>query len=126
MNQNRPSWQQELRDRKPEISAAQTAIDHVMYGRTYFDLRPPHLNCLRELSMAFNYDETIWVTSMTFRDNRQGTFQGKASDKGMITNLLDRLKNNPKFTNVQLQDLREAGSRDRDFTFSISFNYTGV
>lgn len=114
---------QRLRQLEPEIKAAETTIDRYNYGRSYVETRPPVLQCLREIAMAFGETEAIWTTSFTFRDNRRGQLQGKAAEQRTVLAVLDRLKANPRFTSVQLQDLREAGGRSRDVAFSISFTY---
>jgi hypothetical protein len=76
--------------------------------------------------MAFNYDEPVWATNFTLRDNHKGQLQGKAADQRTVLSVLDRLKNNPHFSAVQLQDLREAGQRSREVAFSISFTFVGA
>lgn len=113
----------QLREVALDLRKAESTIDRIAYGRTYFETRLPFLECLREVTLAFNYDEPVWATSFTLRDNRKGQLQGKASDQRTVLSVLDRLKNNPKFSTVQLQDLREAGTRSREVTFSIAFTF---
>jgi hypothetical protein len=108
-----------------DAKAAQANIDRVAFGRTYFESRPPTLQCLRDVSLAFDYDEPIWATSFTLRDNGRGQLQGRASDQRLVLMVNDRLKANPRFANVQLVDSRDTGGNSREVVFSISFNYVG-
>ncbi|MFT3787653.1 MAG: hypothetical protein QM770_16045 [Tepidisphaeraceae bacterium] len=110
----------------PDVKAAEATIDRIAYGRTYFEHRPPILEAMREVTIAFNYNEPIWATNFTLRDNRTGVLQGKANSQGLVLALLDRLKANPKLRDVKLIDVREGGGRSREQTFSISFTYAAT
>jgi hypothetical protein len=115
-----------LTQMEPDIKAADAMIDRVVYGRSYFENRPPILEGLAEVTRAFRYNEPVWATSFSLRDNRKGVLQGKAANQALAIALLDRLKASPRLREVQLVDLREAGGRSTDQTFSISFVYTGT
>jgi hypothetical protein len=106
-----------------EVKAAGATIDRVNYGRGYFETRPRVLECLRELTAAYRDGDAIWTTGVTLRDNGRGQLQGKAADQGVVLAVLDRLKANPRFANVQLQEVRDAAGRSREVAFSIAFTY---
>jgi hypothetical protein len=114
----------QLAGMKKEISAAETAIAHISYGRTYFENRPAMLECMRQLTLAFPYDEVIFTTSLTLRDNKKGQFQGMAGEQRTVLALLDRIKTNKRFTEVQLMNMQQATGRGGETSFSISFTYT--
>jgi hypothetical protein len=119
------SLARQVDDRKPAIAAAETLIDRVNYGRTFFETRTPVLDCLSELSAAFNYDETIFVTNYGLNSAFVGELKGKAAEERLVLALLDRLKANKKFTNVQMSgELRATGNQNREYSFSISFRFT--
>jgi hypothetical protein len=109
----------------PDAKAAQAAIDRFSFGRTYFERRTPVLDALREVTLAFDYNEPIWATSIVIRDNRDGVLQGRATNQQLVRQLLDRLKANPKLARVSLVNLQELSGRTREQGFTISFNYAG-
>ena len=76
--------------------------------------------------MAFRDDEPLWVASFALRDNRTGTLSGKSTDQRFVLGLLDRLKKNPKFSDVKLLDMRDAGGRNKEIAFSLSFTFIAV
>jgi hypothetical protein len=117
------SLARQLEARKPEIAAAETLIDRTAYGRTFFETRTPTLDCLRELAEAFNYDERIYVSSFLLNGASEGELKGRATEERLILALADRLKGNKRFSQVQLGPIRETGSREREFSFSISFQF---
>jgi hypothetical protein len=110
-----------LKLKADDVKAAQQRIDRVNYGRGYFTARPPVLDCLRELALAFPAADPIWTTSFTLRDTRKGQLQGRAANQRVVLSVLDRLKANPKFADVQLQDMREAAGGAREIAFAITF-----
>lgn len=102
---------------------AQTLVDHVTYAQTYFDQRPPALECLRQLTLSFKDDEKIWVTSFNFHADGKCTLQGKAADQDTALAMVERLKKNPKFTAVERLDVHEADPRSHEWQFSFNFTY---
>jgi hypothetical protein len=124
---------------KSQIQTAQTIVDRVDYTKGYFDSRPPVLECLRELTLAFRDDERIWTTSVTLREEerrtdkekklppiRKGQLQGKANDSAVVYTMLDRLRKNPKFQDVKLQKVADVGGKSREVTFSASFSFVAT
>jgi hypothetical protein len=105
--------------------AAQVTVDRLKYGRGYFGgSRPPVLDCLKELSGAFEENEKIWATNLTFRENGKGQITGKAADQGTILALLNRLKKNKHFSDVKAPEQRESDTRSHEWSYTISFDYT--
>ena len=107
----------------PQVKTAQITVDHATYSRGYFDTRPPMLDCLRQLSLTIHSDDRLWVTTFTLHDTGKGTLAGKSLDQKTVLGVIDRLKKNPNFNDVKLQDMREADQRSREQAFSISFNF---
>jgi hypothetical protein len=133
---------QRLADNKDSIKAAENMVGRVNYTRGFFEARTPYLDCLADLTKAFpaRDNELIWVTSLTLRESREptpqqlqqqgpsarwpkGQAQGKADRNDTVLSVLQTLKRNPKFANVQILDLRDAGGRTREVSFSIGFSY---
>ena len=111
----------QLLEQKLDIAAAESRLERFNYGRGYFETRPPVLDALREVTLAFRPDEPIWVTNFTLRDNGKGQIQGKASDQRVVLAVLDRLRANPKFAEVLSQDMREAAGSSGQWAFTITF-----
>ncbi len=112
-----------LRQLTPDLKAAQAAIDAVAAGRSYYEQRPPMLDCMRDVTLAIERNDPLWVTSFAWRDNLRGQVQGKATDQRTVLAVLDRLRNHAHFTQVQLADLRDAPGQTRQVTFNITFTY---
>lgn len=110
-----------LKSMSKEVALAESRLEQFRFGRQYFEGREGYLDCWRELATAFNYDEPIWTTSLTLRSTGEGQLMGKSTDQRLILALRDRLMNNKAFSKVQLLDLREAGGRTNEITWSISF-----
>jgi hypothetical protein len=108
-----------------KIKDATTSLERFAYGRTYFERRPPMLDCLRELATAFGTDSSIWATSFSLRDNRKGVLQGRASNQQVVLSLRNKLQNNPRFADLSAE-IREGTGTQRDFIFTLTFTYTGL
>lgn len=117
-------------EREPEVEAGEAEIARFNFGRTFYEKRPPVLDCLATIASAFGYDDPIWTTSFTMNDAGVAQLQGRATDQMAVLKLRDALVAHPDFTQVQLRDLREArspgGSRGGESnTFTLSFTYIG-
>jgi hypothetical protein len=112
-----------LGEMQPDIAAAEARINRTIHARGYYQTRPAVLDCLRELTRAFGPAEPIWATSITLRENHRGQLQGRATEQRIVLTVRDRLMANPRFADVQLQDLRDAGGNTREVAFSISFRF---
>lgn len=115
-----------LAEMAPDIKDAENSIERIRYARSFFETRPPMLDSLREITLSFGESERIWATSFTMRDNRRVQLSGKAANQGVVVAVRDRLMNNPKFADVKLLEVRDAGGQSRDVSFSISFLYRGT
>jgi hypothetical protein len=116
-----------LAEMKPHVDAVQGVANKVTYGRGWYEVgRPPYLSCMKEFTEAFGQDGQVWATTFTWRENRKGTLAGKAGDQKSILAVLDKLKTNRHFGDVKLQDMRDAGGRSREVSFSMSFTFNAV
>jgi hypothetical protein len=118
--------QAEMAGWKNQIKDAETNVARFDFGRGFYDKRTPVLQCLRELTAAFRDDEPMWVTSFKLSENGTGQLSGKAAEQRYVVQLYDRLQKNPKFTGVTAPDLRDAGDRTREKSFTINFNFTAT
>jgi hypothetical protein len=116
---------------QPEIRDAENIATRVSFARDWYERRPPFLSCLKEVSAAFPEDGQIWASNFSIRDNRTAQSRpaqlaGRATDQRTVLTVLDRLKNNKKFADVKLQDMRDAGGNRREVSFSVNFSFTAL
>lgn len=116
------------RDRATKDAKAETA--RLAYARGYFENRPPILQGLREVTMAFEFNESIWATSFSLKENGDGVIQGKATDQRLVLALRERMAKNPTLSRITIQNLQEAGTRGGanrssggEQSFTINFKY---
>lgn len=112
----------QLAEMKAPVGEARNVVDRFNYGSGFFPgARPPVIECLRELTLSFRDSDQLWTTSFKLSADGKGTFTGKAADQKTVGDLLDRMRNNPRFSDVKVQDIREADARSREVTFAANF-----
>jgi hypothetical protein len=118
---------------KEPVAVAQGVSDRVTFAGGFFDSRTPMLQCLRDISQALRPNEQLWAMSFNITEDREsksmgrakGRLDGKTTNRDIALELADRLRENPRFSNVQGPDVTVGGGRDRELSaFSISFSYT--
>lgn len=114
-----------LKENAAGIAEARDVVGKVVFARGWYERRPRLLDCLRELTLAFPAEGGIWTTGLSMHEDMQGVVSGKAVGESRVLEVLDRLKANPKFSEVKPLYLREAGRGTREVAFAMSFRYTG-
>lgn len=115
-----------LADMKTSLASAKDIVDKAAYARGWYDRRPRHLECLREVTLAFPQEGRIWTTSLAISEDMRALLSGKASDETAVLEVLDRLSKSPRFSEVKSLYIREVGGGAREVSFAISLNYVGV
>ena len=111
-------------DRSAEaVAEAETLVARAGFARGWYDRRPPLLDCLRAVTLAFPAEGGIYATNLRVDDAMQGVVSGKAERESMVLGVLDRLKGTPHFADVKPLYLREAGRGRREVAFALSFRY---
>ena len=113
----------ELDKEKQPIKDAERIVNRVTRAQQYYELRPPTLEPMREITLALRDNDPLWLTGFSMKDTHQGGIQGKSTDKNVVLGLLDRLNKSKKFRNVKLIDMREAAAKSKDVMFSIGFEF---
>jgi hypothetical protein len=114
----------DLKAKKDEIDQARADVERVKYGRSYFEARPPILDMMRELSLTFGETERIWVTSVGYREGNRFTVSGKSADPKTPVNVADRMRANPRFSDVRMPSgIVEADPKTREVSFTVSFQF---
>ena len=115
--------QERLAAMAPDIEAAQQVVDHVTQARLWTDRRPRFLEPLRDLTLAFPAEGSIWVTSLAIRGDMRIVISGKAADERSVLGLLDGIRRNASFDGAKLLYMRETTGSRRDVAFSMTFGF---
>jgi hypothetical protein len=114
-----------LEGMKKDIDAAQSIVQKVSFARSWYSGRPKILDCLRELALAFPPEGRIWVTSLAMREDKRGVISGKSLDEKSVLEVLDTLKGNGIFSDVQMLYMRDTGKSSQEVSFAINFTFHG-
>jgi len=117
------SLQTRLDEMSPDLDAARSIIDKVTFARPWSSRKPHHLECVRELTLAFPQEGIIWTTSLAVQEDLRVVFSGKAVSESAVLDVLDRLKANRRFTDVQPLYIRQASKDGRKVAFAMSFTF---
>ncbi len=108
------------------VAEAEEVVGRWAFARGWTDRRPPVLECLRHLTLAFPAEGGIWTTSLRLDEGMRGVLAGKATSERRVLEVLDRLKADPAFDEVKSLYLREAGREGRETAFALGFRYRGT
>jgi hypothetical protein len=111
---------------QPSIAAARDVVHKATFGRAWYDQRPRHLDCLRELTLAFPAEGRIWTTSLAISEDMRVLLSGKAADQRAVLEVVDRLNGNPNFADVQSLYISEVGGGSPEWSFAISLRFVGA
>lgn len=116
----------QLEEMSTDLAAAQEVVERLTYAAAWGSTGPRFLNCLRALTLAFPDEGTIWVTSLALNENNAGSVVGRATSQESFYAILDRMRENEAFSNVQMRHLRDSGQNSREQEFAISFTFRGA
>lgn len=108
---------------KWEIAAAKEVIQKVNMAAGWYSERPEILDCIKALTMAFPEEGTIWITNLALTEEMNGVMSGRASDEKSVIDILDKLKGNELFYDVQMISLQDNSSHSQEVSFSMNFSY---
>ncbi len=121
---------QDLKDQldgmKDSLASAKDTVDKVAFARGWYDRRPRHLECLRQITLAFPAEGRIWATSVAINEDRRVLLSGKAADEKAVLEVMDRLSANRRFLEVKPMYIREVGGGSSEVSFAISLNFAGA
>jgi len=120
------TYTEQLEQMSDDIAAAQTVVDRISYASSWGSREPHFLDCLRELTLAFPEEGSVWATSLALNENGTGSLVGKAASEPRFYEVLDRIKRNQAFSNVQMIHIRNAGRDSGDKEFAINFTFEGL
>ncbi|MBN2314615.1 MAG: pilus assembly protein PilM [Sedimentisphaerales bacterium] len=109
-----------------DIAAAREVVDRITYATSWTSQEPVFLNFMRELTLTFPEEPTIWVTNLRLNDSAGAALVGKASTEESFYEVLDKIKQQDVFSNVQMIHLRNVGRDLREKEFAVNFEYRGM
>jgi len=128
-------WRQDVKDiatfteqlavMSDDIKAAREVVDRMSYASGWTSRSPEFLECLSQLTQAFPEEGTIWATNLALHENKQGLVTGKSLREESVLLVLDAIKLNDVFQNVQMVYMRDAGRGTNEVSFAIQFKFSG-
>ena len=120
------TYTEQLELMSEDIAAAREVVDRITYATSWTSQEPVFLDCLRELTLTFPEEPTIWATNLRLSENVGAALVGKAVDEESFYEVLDKIKQHEAFFNVQMIHLRNVGRDLRDKEFAVNFEFRGV
>lgn len=118
-------YEQNIKNMSNNVTSAEQMINRVNYARQWFNRKPVHLENLRELTLVFPMNSDIWLTSLAVDPSLTQVIAGRATHDEVILDVVDRLKANPAFEDINLQYTRKMGRNTDLITFAVKFKYQG-
>ncbi len=119
-------YTEQLQQMSEDIAAAHEVVDRVSYASSWTSREPRLLDCLRELTLAFPEEGSVWATSLAVTENGAGSLVGKATSEASFYEVLDKIKQNKVFSHVQMIHVRDAGRDSREKEFAVNFTFQGA
>ena len=120
------TYTQQLELMSEDIAAAQEVVDRISYASSWTSQEPVFLNCLRDLTLTFPEEPLVWATNLRLSENAGAALVGKAVDEKSFYEVLDKIKGQKAFTNVQMIHIRDAGRDSKEKEFAVHFEFKGV
>lgn len=120
------AYKQELEAMGSEVEVARAIVERYRYARDWTSQKPVFLECWRQLTEAFPEEGTIWVTSLGLTDEADGSVMGRAVNEAGVLDVIDRIKGNKAFSDVQTIHIRGVGGNSNEKEFVVKFKLQGV
>lgn len=120
------TYTQQLELMSDDIAAAHEVVDRISYAGSWTSQEPVFMNCLRELTLTFPEEPLVWATNLRLSENAGAALVGKAVDEKSFYEVLDKIKEQKAFSNVQMIHIRDAGRDSREKEFAVHFEFRGV
>ncbi len=113
----------QLQQMGDDITAAREIVERVSYAGSWTAREPRSLDCLRELTLAFPEEPSVWVKSLRLNENGTGLLNGKARSEASFYEVHDKIRQNEVFSDVQMVHIRDAGQNSREKEFAVKFRF---
>jgi hypothetical protein len=111
---------------KETVEAAKDFVDRFNATRKWYDERPNYLECMRAITLCYPEEGKVWTTNLSVREDLKGVLTGRAADEKSVLDVLDRMKASKYLSDVKMLQMRSAGNKTTDVTFSIGFTFLDV
>jgi hypothetical protein len=108
-----------------DVKAAREVVERMSYASGWTSRQPEFLECLSQLTEAFPEEGAIWATNLALHENKEGLVTGKSLREESVLGVLDAMKLNDVFQNVQMVYMRDAGRGTNEVSFAIQFKFSG-
>lgn len=120
------TYREQLEVMGPDIEVARGVVERCTYARSWTSQDPVFLECWRQLTEAFPEEGTIWVTSLGLTDEADGSVMGRAVNEASVLDVIDRIKDNKAFSDVQTVHIRGVGGNSSEKEFVAKFKFQGA
>lgn len=114
-------YQGQLEEMADDVAAAQAVVDRVTYATRWTSRDPQFLLYLKHLTETFPEEGSVWATNLAIAENKKAVVTGQATDERPVLQVLDAIKKQPHFDQVQILYLRDAGRNSNEVSFAFSF-----
>lgn len=108
---------------RPELASTRLKTDRLKSFHAWQNQEPLFLECLREVTLAFPAEGGIWTNSLAIGTDLKGLISGKAARDRAVFELLEGLKRNPAFSQVNVVYIRETGGGNPEVSYAIRFTF---
>ena len=116
-------YEQQLESMQTNVQEAEAMIDQVAYARRWFQQTPQHLEILRELTLSFPENSTIWLTSLAIDGALNQILTGRAVSEEAVLDVVESLQGRHLFDDVKILYIRKMGKGTDILTFAINLQY---
>ncbi len=109
-----------------EIEAARVLVERYTYARSWTSQKPVFLDCWRQLTETFPEEGTIWATSLALTDESDGSLVGRAINEPSVLDVIEKIKHNENFSDVQTIHIRGVGGSSNEKEFVVKFKFQGA
>jgi len=117
------SLEEQLAGMRNDLATARVNVDRTKRADGWFSARPPMLDCLRAITVAFPETGPVRTTSLSLREDLTGTLAGKAPDEKSALALIDGIKSSTRFRDVKTLYLRQEDRRGSTVAFALTFTF---
>ncbi len=115
-----------LKEKATEIKAAQELVDQAKYASSWDSVNPRFLEALKELTLAFPQEPTVWAKTLILNEDGKGSVSGSTTDQAYFVEVVEKMQKNSLFSDPRMTHIRGQGKDSRDDEFIITFTFRGM
>ena len=119
----RDALQAELDTISAKAEELRVVVDDTQSAQTWYDKRPPALDCLLELTRTFPTQGEIRVETLTLREDMTGQIDCAAEDSETMDDYFIKMQRSDKLLQINRGSVRPAGGSSTWIDFPISFKF---